>query len=209
MIAELIVNYVTAFISAVSYVGIFVLMFLESTLVPLPSELVMPFAGFLVASSAMNLWLAITASILGSLAGSLFGYWLGHRFSGKLIVKFGKYFLLNEEHLAKAQKYFKSHGNKTIFFSRFIPGIRHVISVPAGAGKMNLKKFSVLTVLGAGIWNTFLLYLGYILQKNWQTVYKYSGYVDMFIILIIFLLIVYWIFSIRKRKKLALVKKKK
>jgi membrane protein DedA with SNARE-associated domain len=201
MLAELIVNYVTAFISAVSYAGIFVLMFLESTMIPLPSELVMPFAGFLVALEQMNLWAAIIFATLGSLAGSLFGYWLGHRFSGRLVRKFGKYFLLNKEHLAKAQKYFKSHGNKTIFFSRFIPGIRHVISVPAGAGKMNLKKFSVLTVLGAGIWNTFLLYLGYILQKNWQTVYRYSGYVDMIVIAIIALLLVYYIYKIIDTKK--------
>jgi membrane protein DedA with SNARE-associated domain len=200
MIAELIVNYVTAFISAVSYAGLFVLMFLESTMIPLPSELVMPFAGFLVALEQMNLWAVIIFATLGSLAGSLFGYWLGRRYSHGFVRKFGKYLLLEKEHLAKAQKYFKSHGNKTIFISRFIPGIRHVISIPAGVGKMNLKKFSVLTILGAGIWNTFLLYLGYILQKNWQIVYKYSGYVDMIIIVIIFLLLVYYVSKIIEKK---------
>jgi len=198
---ESLIGTITAFISAIGYLGVFVLMFLESTMIPLPSELVMPFAGFLVAMGEMSLWPVIIASVLGSLAGSLFGYWLGRKYGHGFIRVFGKYLLLEKNHLIKAEKYFKRHGNKTIFIARFIPGIRHFISIPAGAGKMNLKKFSILTVLGAGIWNSFLLWTGYVLQKNWKIVYGYTQIIDMFLIVIIFLLITYYVYKIIQSKK--------
>jgi len=202
MLTEFLVNSITTFISAVSYIGIFILMLLESTLIPLPSELVMPFAGFLVALGKMNLWLVIIFSTLGSLAGSLIGYWIGRKYSKSFIKKFGKYLLIEVEHLKKAEKWFKKYGNKTIFFSRFIPGVRHVISVPAGTAKMSLKKFSILTLIGAGIWNSFLLWLGYVLEKNWQIVYSYTKIIDMLVIAIIFLLIIYYAYKIMQKNSL-------
>lgn len=206
---ESLIGAITAFISTIGYPGIFFLMFLESTLVPLPSELVMPFAGFLVALGKMSLLQTIIAAMLGTLSGSLFGYWLGYRFSSKIVKKFGKYLLMHEGHLNQAQKWFKRHGNKTIFFSRFVPGVRHVISVPAGAGKMNLLKFSVFTLLGAGIWNSFLLWLGYTLEKNWEIVYHYTGIIDLFVYFIVIALIAYYAYNILKARKIKLKVKTK
>jgi len=206
---EILVDKITGLISTIGYPGIFFLMFLESTLVPLPAELVMPFAGFLVALGKMSLLQAIIAAMLGTLSGSLFGYWLGYRFSSKIVKKFGKYLLMHEGHLNQAQKWFKRHGNKTIFFSRFVPGVRHVISIPAGAGKMNLLKFSIFTLLGAGIWNSFLLYLGYTLQKNWEIVYQYTEIVDLFVYFIVIALITYYVYNILKARKIKVKTKRK
>jgi len=198
---EALITYITAFISSIGYIGLFFLMFLESTVFPLPSELVMPFAGFLVALGEMNTFAAILASLLGSLAGSLFAYYIGKNYGMRFVKKFGKYFFLDKTHLQSAEKWFKKYGDKTILFSRFIPGIRHVISIPAGVGKMNLKKFCLFTAMGAGIWNSFLLWLGYVLQKNWDVVYRYTEILDMAVIFFIIAFIVYWFYSSLKKNK--------
>jgi len=190
---EILVDKITGLISLIGYLGVFLLMMLESTMIPIPSELVMPFAGFLVASGKMNFIALIIVAVLASLIGSLISYFIGHRYSKHVIRKFGKYLLLDEKHLDKAENWFKAHGGKTIFFSRFVPGLRHVISIPAGTGKMDLFSFSFFTFIGAGIWNTFLAYLGFVLEKNWKIISQYSSYVDMILIFIIAALLVYYI----------------
>jgi len=193
MIAELIVGEITALVSAVGYFGVFVLMALESTVFPIPSEAVMPFAGFLIAEGTFTFWGALIASTLGCLAGSLTSYYLGYHGGVHFVRRFGRFFLLDEKHLVEAERWFAKKGNWTIFIGRFIPGIRHVISIPAGVGKMNIFSFSVYTLLGAGIWNSILLGLGYLLEKNWKIVYRYTGYVDLAVIAIIFVCIVYYV----------------
>ena len=198
---ESLITYITAFISAIGYPGLFFLMFLESTVIPLPSELVMPFAGFLVALGKMNAFAAILAALFGSLAGSLFAYYIGKNYGMRFVKKFGKYLFLDETHLQSAEKWFRKYGDKTILFSRFIPGIRHVISIPAGVGKMSLKKFCLFTAIGAGLWNSFLLLLGYILQKNWEVIYSYTEILDMVVIFFIIAFIVYWFYSSLKKNK--------
>jgi membrane protein DedA with SNARE-associated domain len=161
------------------YPGVFFLMALESMIFPLPSELLMPFAGFLAVDGQMNFGFVILASSLGSLFGSLLSYFLGFYGGTKMVLKFGKYLFLDEADLEWTQKWFREKGKKTIFISRFIPVVRHLISIPAGIGKMNLAEFSVYTVVGATIWNTFLAYLGYILGKNWASVRHYSEYISI------------------------------
>jgi membrane protein DedA with SNARE-associated domain len=198
---EILISQITGIISAVSYAGVFLLMLLESTMFPLPSELIMPFAGFLVALNKMDVLTLIIAATLGSLAGSLFSYWLGRHFGHRIVRRFGKYLLLDNEHLKKAEKWFKNYGGRTVFISRFIPGIRHVISIPAGIGKMNIFKFSLLTVIGAGIWNTFLAWLGFILERNYNIVYKYTSYIDMLIVFIVCVLVIYYIYKIIDSRK--------
>ncbi len=205
MIAEFISNYVIAFISAVGYPGIFILMFLESTLIPIPSEAVMPFTGFLVAQGKMSLIALILVSGIASLAGSLFSYYIGYFGGEKFIRKYGKYFLLNQEHLDKSNEWFKKHGGKTIFFSRFVVGVRHVISVPAGASKMNLAKFSLFTFAGAAIWNIYLIFIGIILQENWKIILKYTQILDLIVLVLAIVLIVWFI---AKRKTHNFVVKK-
>jgi membrane protein DedA with SNARE-associated domain len=163
-------------ISFFGYFGVFILMAGESMIVPIPSELVMPFAGFLSATGHLNFFIVILVSSLGSIAGSLISYWMGHKGGNRLVMHFGKYLLLDVEDLKKTEKWFKHSGEKTVLISRFIPIVRHFISIPAGIGKMNLKKFIIYTLIGATIWNTFLAYLGYLLGANWELVKAYSEY---------------------------------
>ncbi len=201
LLASLFLALVTI-ISSIGYLGIFLLMILESMILPVPSELVMPFAGFLIAEGKMGFLWVIVFSTLGSLIGSLLSYYLGRIGGNKLVFKSGRYFLLNKEHLLKTEKWFSKKGGITIFIGRFIPVVRHFISIPAGIGKMNLKKFIIYTLLGAGIWNTFLTYLGFLLGKNWEKVLQYSDYVSFGILAIIILVIGYFVLRrIGKKRK--------
>jgi len=188
-------------ISSIGYLGIFFLMILESMIVPIPSELVMPFAGFLVATGDMNLWWVVLFATLGSLAGSLLSYYMGLYGGNRFVKKYGKYFLLNQEHLTKTEKWFSKKGELTIFIGRFVPVVRHFISIPAGIGKMNLRKFIIYTVIGAGIWNFFLAYVGFILGKNWAEIKHYINYFSWTILAVIILLIVYFLWKEIKKKR--------
>lgn len=161
-------------IETLGYPGLAILMALESMIFPLPSELVMPFAGFLAIQGELNLWLIIFWSTIGSLFGSLLSYYIGYYGGNKLVLKLGKYLLLDISDLEKTEVWFKKRGEKTIFISRLIPVVRHLISVPAGIGRMHLRKFCLYTVLGATLWNGFLAYCGYLLGQNWGLVRHYS-----------------------------------
>ena len=198
---EIIITKIIEIVSAIGYLGVFFLMALESTMFPIPSEGVMPFAGFLIAQGKMNFIYALIVSTLGCLIGSMSSYLIGYYGGYPFIRKFGKYFLVNEEHLKKAEEWFKKRGKITIFTCRFVPGIRHVISIPAGACKMDLWHFSLYTILGAGIWNTVLLYLGFILEANWRLIENYTAYVDMAVIVAIFIAVIYYISCIIKNKR--------
>jgi membrane protein DedA with SNARE-associated domain len=188
-------------ISSIGYFGVFLLMIMESMILPVPSELVMPFAGFLIASGEMNFWMIVIFATLGSLVGSLISYYLGKYGGNKLVLKYGNYFLLNEEHLKKTEKWFSKKGELTIFIGRFIPIVRHIISIPAGIGKMNLKKFMIYTLIGAGIWNAFLTYIGFILGNNWERIQEYSDYVSFGVLAILVVLIGYFVYKQIKKKK--------
>ncbi|MBI5393590.1 DedA family protein [Candidatus Woesearchaeota archaeon] len=194
--------WVTKIISSLGYAGIFILMIFESMVVPIPSELVLPFAGFLAATGEFNIFLVILVASFGSLLGSLISYYIGLYGGNKLIVKYGKYFFVDLADLQKTEKWFAEKGEKTVFISRFIPVVRHLISIPAGIGKMNLKKFCIYTIAGAALWNAFLIYLGYLLGQRWNEVKHYSEY---FTIPVIILLIVggsYYIYHhIRNKQK--------
>jgi len=178
MLFEIVFNVALNIISSLGYLGVFVLMTLESMVFPIPSEAVMPFAGFLVASGSMDFIAVIIASTLGSIFGSLVSYYIGMK--GEIFIeKHGKLFLLNKKDMNSAKAFFKKHGEKTIFVSRFIPVIRHLISIPAGLGRMDLKKFILYTTAGAAMWNAFLAYLGFILKEKWNEIVAYSQYLDI------------------------------
>lgn len=169
-------NFSKELIYVLGYPGLVILMAMESMVFPLPSELIMPLAGFLVAEGKFNFWLVALFSSLGSLIGSLISYYLGKFGGNPLILRYGKYLFLDATDLQKTEAWFKKSGEKTIFISRFIPVVRHLISIPAGIAKMDLKKFSVYTVLGATAWNMFLAYLGFFLGERWNEVKHYSEY---------------------------------
>lgn len=196
---ELLANYITIFIEKTGYVSVFILMTMESMILPVPSEAVMPFAGFLVTDGKFNVLNVVLWSTLGSILGSGISYAIGYFGGRPFINKFGKYFLLNTHHLDATENFFNKHGGITIFISRFIPIVRHLISIPAGMGKMNIWSFLILTIIGAGMWNTILCYVGITLRSNWVVVMKYSKIIDAIVILAILLLILIFIRSrIRK-----------
>lgn len=172
-------------ISNAGYLGLVFLMTLESMIAPVPSEGVMPFAGFLIHEGAMSWQGVILFSTLGSIIGSLLSYYIGMHLGRPLILKYGRYLLLNEHHLKLTENFFQKFGQKTIFFSRFIPVVRHFISIPAGAARMNLVIFSVYTILGAAMWNTFLAWLGFRLGNNWGIIKEYSSILDVIVIVLI------------------------
>jgi len=192
-LTQFLAEYFTSLIHQLGYSGVFFLMVAESMFLPVPSEAVMPFAGFLIAGKNFTLPYVIIFSTLGSLAGSLISYYIG-RFGGQAFVKkFGKYFLLSQGDLEKTEKYFQERGELTIFISRFIPVIRHLISLPAGLAKMNLLKFSLYTLAGAGLWNAFLAILGIYLKQNWALIIKYGEIADLLILAAIIIGVVYFI----------------
>jgi len=198
MAIELLVNFAISVINALGLPGIFVLMALESTAAPVPSEAVLPFAGFLVAQGKMDFLLVVLAATFGSIVGSLASYYIGY-FGGKpAVLKIGKYFLLNEKHLEHTEKFFAKHGGKTIFIARFVPVVRHLISIPAGIGKMQKRKFIFLTALGAGMWNTFLIWVGIKLQANWNEILKYSQILDYIILAVLGILAIKFLLKLRK-----------
>ncbi|RJO59848.1 DedA family protein [Candidatus Parcubacteria bacterium] len=197
-LTEFIVHYATLIIEKTSYFGMGILMVMESMVFPVPSEGVMPFAGFLWYDGKLNFWLIVLASTVGSIIGSLISYFIGKYGGRPFVKKFGRYFLLNEHHLDQTENFFQKYGQKTIFISRFIPVVRHLISIPAGVGNMPLGKFCLYTVLGAGIWNAILTWAGFLLGKSWESIRKYSEMIDYAILVLILVGIAYLIYR-RKR----------
>lgn len=192
---EFLVHFFTSLISAAGYAGVFFLMVLESMVTPVPSEAVMPFAGVLWFLGEMSFWPIVVWSTLGSIVGSALSYYIGLYGGRPLLQKYGKYVLLNEHDLAYTERFFANYGDKTIFISRFIPVVRHLISIPAGMGKMNIYKFIFYTALGAGLWNAFLAYAGYYLGSNWTEIRRYSEVIDVIMIVVIVALAVFYFYK--------------
>ncbi|MFH0779984.1 MAG: VTT domain-containing protein [Parcubacteria group bacterium] len=192
---EFLLNLFTNLIERAGYAGVAILMALESMVAPVPSEAVMPFAGFLWYQGHFNFWLIILFSTLGSIIGSLISYYIGYYAGRPIIVHFGKYLLLNEHHLDKTEKFFNRFGGKAVFISRFIPIVRHLISIPAGAGKMNIWKFSVYTVVGAGLWNAFLTWLGFYFGKEWSNVSRFGEWADRVMVVLIVLAVAWFVWE--------------
>ncbi|MBM3840074.1 MAG: DedA family protein [Verrucomicrobia bacterium] len=183
MITEKISEIAVQILDTTGYAGAGFLMALESMIAPVPSEAVMPFVGFQVADGKWNLWLAIGSTSAGSILGSLLSYWMGYYGGKPFVLKAGKYLLLNQHDLELTEKFFhKRKGTWTILISRFIPVIRHFISIPAGIGRMPLTPFLGTTFVGATVWNTFLLICGMKLREQWPVIQKYSHQADIAVV---------------------------
>lgn len=195
-ITEWIATTAVAFIKLTSYPGIFLLMVLESMVFPVPSEAVMPFAGFGIYDGTFTFTGVIIASTLGSIVGSLASYAMGFYGGKPFIKRFGKYLLLDTHDLEITERFFAKRGELTIFISRFIPVIRHMISIPAGLGKMNIWKFIIYTILGAGMWNAFLTYVGFKLKSNWKEVMTYSHTIDIVVVGVLGLAFLYYAYKV-------------
>jgi membrane protein DedA with SNARE-associated domain len=197
-LTESLLHYITQLISYLGYTGVFILMALESMIAPVPSEMVMPFAGFLIYTGEFTILGVLLASSLGSIAGSLFSYWLGRK-GEPMVLKFGRYLMLNPHHLEWTEMFFDKYGSRTIFISRFIPVVRHLISIPAGLGKMSLLPFVLYTTIGATIWNMFLALLGMKLKQHWEIIQKYSHTLDMVVLALGILGMAFYFFWWRRR----------
>lgn len=171
-----IVNFIVETIGSLGYFGIFILMFLESTVFPIPSEVVMIPAGYLAYKGEMNIYIVILLGVLGSLGGALFNYYFALKFGRTFLLKYGKYFFVSHETIEKTEKFFKNHGHISTFSGRLIPGLRHYISLPAGLAKMNLFVFCLYTTLGATLWVVILTVLGYYLGDNQELIKEYLRY---------------------------------
>ncbi len=203
-ITESIAAFGTHVIASIGYVGVFLLMTAESMILPVPSEAVMPFAGFAIAEGSLGWPGVVAVATLGSIVGSLIGYAIG-KFGGRpFLERFGKYLLLDADDLAVTDRFFTRRGSATIFISRFIPVVRHLISIPAGLSSMKLGPFIVFTVVGAGLWNSFLTWCGFQLQKNWSAVMHYSRYLDIAVIVLLAALVVLYVARhLAKRRRRA------
>lgn len=193
-----IVNFVVDTVGSLGYTGIFIMMFLESTFFPFPSEVVMIPAGYLVYKGEMNMAMVLFCGISGSLAGALFNYFLAIYLGRAIIVKYGRYFFIKEATVVKTEKFFENHGHISTFSGRLIPAVRQLISFPAGLARMNLLSFSIYTTLGASIWVVILALLGYYIGDNETLVKEYLRYI-IFAILFTLALLGFWYY--RKVKK--------
>ncbi len=198
-ITEFLVDLITRLIATGGYPIVFVLMGLESMVAPVPSEAVMPFAGFLIESGQFSFGGVVAVSTLGSIAGSLISYYMGAWGGEPFVRRFGRFLLLDMHHLEITKNFFGKYGEKAIFISRFVPVVRHLISIPAGVGRMNLWKFSLYTVIGAGMWNAFLTWVGFVLKENWSVVRHYTEIIDIVVVAGILFVMVYFIYSQVKR----------
>jgi membrane protein DedA with SNARE-associated domain len=170
------------YMANLNYFTIALLMAIESTFLPLPSEVVVPFAAYKAAQGQLNVFGVVLFGTFGALCGSLFNYFLSKYLGRPLVYKFadsglGKLFLLSKEKIEHAENYFVRNGKSSTFIGRLVPGIRHLISIPAGLAKMNLRDFILYTFVGAGIWNIILAIIGYYLYEIREQIFPYLGYI--------------------------------
>jgi membrane protein DedA with SNARE-associated domain len=170
-------------IGAMGYPGIILLMAMESSIIPVPSELVMPPAGYLAFQGKMNMAAAILSGTVGSLIGAYANYYVSHYLGRPLILKYGKYVLIPPDKFERVERFFLQHGEISTFIGRLLPVIRHLISIPAGVAGMNHLKFSLYTLLGAGLWCTILTLIGYAIGENQQLIMQYSHKALLWVVL--------------------------
>ncbi len=188
---EFISAWIIGFISNYGYAGIFFLMLIESANIPMPSEVTMPFAGYLVYQGQFS-FLGITlAGALGNLAGSILNYYLGAFFGRPFVLKYGKYFLIPRKKFIHAENWFKKYGHEAVFIGRLLPVVRTFISLPAGIAEMDMKKFLVYTFIGSLIWSALLAYAGIWLGPNWNSVLAFFEKIEI-VIVIAFVIFVIW-----------------
>jgi membrane protein DedA with SNARE-associated domain len=189
------------FINEIGYLGIFIGMFLESTLVPLPSELIMIPAGLSASKGLMNIYIATFVGILGNILGAIFSYYLAASIGRTILFRLGKYFFVKAETIIKIENFFTKHGPISVFVGRLLPGFRHFISLPAGVAKMDIRLFIIYTSLGSTIWTIILSALGFFIGENQELIEKNLHELILIVAAVSILLLVTYFFY-KKSKKL-------
>ncbi|EAK1592042.1 DedA family protein [Campylobacter upsaliensis] len=180
-------NFIIETASAWGYLGIIILMTLESCFIPFPSEVVMIPAGYLAHKGELDFSLCILSGIFGSVLGALINYYLCFFWGRNFILRYGRFFGITEEKFAKFEVFFNRHGEFSTFVCRLLPGIRQYISMPAGLAKMRLINFVIFTAAGSGIWVSILVFLGYFLGENEDLIKEYLHQILLFILLFVFI----------------------
>ncbi|MFC3832341.1 MULTISPECIES: DedA family protein [Deinococcus] len=199
------VEWVQGLMDSLGYVGILLLMVLENLFPPIPSELIMPSAGFAAARGDLNLIVVILMGTLGSVVGTLPLYYIGRAFGEDRLVewadKHGKWLTLSGKDIKKADDWFDRHGTKAVLFGRMVPGIRSLLSLPAGMSEMPLPKFLLYSAIGSGLWASALAGAGYLLGDNYEQVEQYVGPASKVILAVLAVAAVMWF--VRRRREQA------
>ena len=198
-------EWITNTITSLGYLGIGLLMFLENLFPPIPSELIMPLAGFTVAKGRMELAPVILAGVIGTILGALPWYYVGKLVGEdnlkRLADKYGKWISVSSRDIDKANNWFDKHGEKAVLFCRLVPGVRTLISLPAGISAMPLVPFLIYSTIGTALWVSFLTFAGYALGDNYEIVEEYFGPVSKIVFVLLIVAFVIWVVNKRKKKK--------
>ena len=188
-----------SFIDAYGYFAVAILMAMENACIPIPSELILGFSGYLIFAERMTFTGAMTAGMIGGMAGSIFAYAVGSRGGRKFVDKYGKYFLVKKSHVDLAQKWFDKYGIRAVFFSRMLPVVRTFISLPAGFARVNFKAFLFYTFIGSLPWTAFILYMGIVFGEGWKYLLE-IGHTASIIFVAACVLIIAALYIMSKRK---------
>lgn len=198
---EKIVTWALALITKFGYGGIFLTMSLESAAIPIPSEVVLPFSGFLASSGKLSFWIIIVVATLANLVGSIVVFCIGYFGGRPLITRYGKYLLIHQEEVEKIDSWARKNGARAAFISRLLPGVRTFSSLVLGATRINFKKFFAYTLLGSLTWNLPLVYVGLVTGKNWEVLHPYFQKFEMLIIAVLVIAVIVFILKhVRKLK---------
>ena len=187
------------FIDSFGYFAVAVLMAMENACIPIPSELILGFAGYLIFAERMTFTGAMIAGMIGGMAGSIFAYAVGHKGGRKFVDKYGKYFLIKKSHVDMAQRWFDKYGIRAVFFSRMLPVVRTFISLPAGFARVNFKQFLFYTFAGSLPWTALILFAGMMLGESWKYLLE-LGHEASIIFVVVAVLIIAMIYFKKNRR---------
>jgi membrane protein DedA with SNARE-associated domain len=191
------------FIHSLGYLGLFIATCMESMFFPIPSAATMIPAGYLASQGQWNIGVVWLIAMSGTLTGSLLNYWIAYYFGRPFLQRYGTYMFFPPARQTQVDDYFERHGEISIFVARFVPGVRHVISFPAGLAKMHLGKFCLFTALGGGAWMTTLMLVGYFIGDNKELVKEYMPMITLLCIVGVVLIVAYYVWHHRRKKRVV------
>lgn len=189
------------FIDAWGYYAVAILMALENACIPIPSELILGFAGYMIYAGRMTFTMAMVAGMVGGMAGSYFAYYVGHYGGRPFVDKYGKYFFVKKSHVDIAQEWFDKYGIKAVFFSRMLPVVRTFISLPAGFAHVDMKKFFFYTFLGSLPWTALILFIGMMLGEGWKVMMEVGHEISLAVAAVIVIICIVLYVQYRRKKK--------